>query len=106
MPAAQEAFGREHALEHGLTMHLRCMETLNGYCSANAIAHHAACARERLRASGASTLFVATMHARDRKTLTRALNGSAEVHIEASHVERIQNQQTPGPCPHEPCGAL
>lgn len=67
------------------------MDTLNGFCSAGVIAHHAACARQRLAATGATTLFVATMHARDRHTLTRALNDSARVvHVTGALAERVE----------------
>ena len=65
LQARIDAIAAEKGLESAVTLHLRCMETLNGFCSTNVIARHAACARERLVASGATTLFVATMHARE-----------------------------------------
>lgn len=52
-----------------LSIHLRCMETLNGFCRPSVIAQYADCAVRRLAANNATVLFVATMHARDRHTL-------------------------------------
>jgi hypothetical protein len=59
-----------------LSMHLRCMETLNGFCHPLKIALYAACAVERLNATRATRLFVATMHARDAQTLREGIRRS------------------------------
>ena len=91
----------------GISVHLRCMETLNGFCGARAVRAHADCAQQRLRlladdptstegtvvsagVQGVSrvaasrstrlappTVFVATMHARDRKRLEAMLQEGA-----------------------------
>lgn len=73
------------APRRALSLHLRCMETLTGYCGTRTIIAHAECAKRRLalRAQvGAGegvatapppTVFVATMHARDRKKLEQQL---------------------------------
>lgn len=85
LPASRSASASPRAL----SIHLRCMETLNGYCGARTVSAHAECAKKRLalRASAATsadgqgtaaekappTVFVATMHARDRRKLEQQL---------------------------------
>lgn len=87
-----DSFAKSVGLENAITMHLRCMETLSGFCGGSTIMKHAACARSRLTATGATTLYIATMHARDRTYLTKALNysGVTVVHIDGKMAERVE----------------
>lgn len=77
-----------------LTMHLRCMQTLSGFCNRQQLADYSACARQRINATGARTIFIATMHQRDRQRMASLLKGSgAEVTYStfAPAAERVQS---------------
>ena len=76
------------------TMHLRCMQTLSGFCNRQQLADYSACARQRINATGARTIFIATMHQRDRQRMASLLKGSgAEVTYStfAPAAERVQS---------------
>jgi hypothetical protein len=68
------------------------MGTLSGGCGTTRIRSFARCARQRLAARGASTLFVATMHRRDRQTLEDELQPSSS-HASSAGVEAAGTRQ-------------
>ena len=73
-----------------LSMHMRCMKTLNGGCSPKQIQAYATCAASRLEANNASGLFIATMHLRDREYFTKRLKEAMHPRpIVVSHADGI-----------------
>ena len=70
------------------------MQTLSGFCNRQQLADYSACARQRINATGARTIFIATMHQRDRQRMASLLKGSgAEVTYStfAPAAERVQS---------------
>jgi hypothetical protein len=85
--------------QRALSMHLRCV-TLGGVCTNRAILHYSECAARRLIATNASSLFVATLHHRNRELLEyylrRELRREAKgLKVNIVHAAVHEGKQTP-----------